>query len=194
MPKQRDKGPIGTSKALIENDKRENPFSYQELAEITGASLASIYRTAARLRKEGRIKPSIRQPGKGRTRAEAEVGELPDVDPGFLTKPPNKWDARDLASIDSLPVLSPDQRRKLLSAIGMRPSQGTSQVAALGKLEDLDNSARGTVGPPEPLTDDERVVRLSRLMKAVGQRIVNIALEAAFGTTNQQDTQAAGEA
>jgi hypothetical protein len=181
-PKRHNKR--GLTAAILRNCASLNPVPWADLAYAIDVDPRNIYSTVARLRKEGRIPASDRQPG-GSTKITLEsLGPPP---PDFLSKPPSSWDSNDLAAIDSLPVLTADQRRKLLSAIGMRPSQGTSQVSALGKLDDMDQDVGRRVGPPAPLTEDEQVARLSRLMRAVGPRVSERAKEAAFESSNPQE-------
>lgn len=172
------------SKRIVENAHTPNPLSPQELADAYGFSVKSIHQTMVRLRRQGRIPLSSRQ--NPRKRPEP-VEPQPDSLTQILSKPPSEWSEGDMAAIDALPILTPDQRKKLLSAIGMRPAQGVGQSSALKILDDMDKAAKGGVGPPEPLTEEDRIVRLSRLMKAVGPQTSQKAMEAAFGQGSAQE-------
>ncbi len=189
-PKRRNR--TGITKAIIENTKLPNPLSYVELAAALRARPETIYRTAARLRAEGRIPL-----GRGVTPAPPgwKSAEPTDSPPepvtaprSILDTPPSEWDEDALAAIDKLPVLNSDQRKKLLSAIAMRPSAGVGQAAALKTLEDIDKGAGTQIGPPPPLTEVQTIERLSRLMRAVGQVLTQKSMEAAFESGNSSET------
>lgn len=184
----------GITAAILQNMSLPNPMGLADLARALGTSPSSVYCTIARLRREGRVAPSDRQAPAGPPRVVVEPIDFSDPKPAarnsisLFDKPISSWDASDLGTIDSLPILTADQRRKLLSAIGMRPSQGTSQVSALGKLDEMDSDAGRRVGPPVPLTEAEQIARLSRLMKAVGPQVTEKAKEAAFEPSHSQES------
>jgi hypothetical protein len=169
--KKRRRHRHGVSKAIIANARNPFPLSPVDLADALDVKPDSIYQLSARLRKQGRLAPSERQ----------DSGlPSPMAPDGFLVRPPTDWTANDLAAIDRLPILSADQRKKLLTAIAMRPAGGLVQASAVGKLDDLDKGAASQIGPPAPLTEVQQIERLSRLMRAVGQPVATKAMEAAF--------------
>ena len=173
-----EKGQKGITKAIIENVNADNPISWLDLAGQFHCKPSTIYRTIARLRATGRMPPSTRQ--FANTPLDPLHGPKNKTSPNFFSKPPSEWGPDDLSAIDKLPTLNADQRKKLLSAIGMRPSQGVSQASALKILDDMDRGAGTQVGPPPPLTEQQQVERPGRLMRAVGRRVTQSAMEASF--------------
>lgn len=167
----------GITKAILLNSRLPHPLVPTDLADALGVPPSTIYRIATRLRKEGRLAPSDRQEF---AKSKAPTPILPPEPSSFFDRPPTEWDSSDLAAIDRLPILTADQRKKLLSAIGMRPGGGLTQTSAIGKLDDLDKGAASQIGPPPPLTEQQQIERLSRLMRAVGHSTATKSMEAAF--------------
>lgn len=195
MPKRT----TGLTQAIIENATAQNPRPWAEIAAIKGVKPNTVYVMVARLRKKGRI-PAV-PTSDGRSVAalnfrDARIARMgASVGDPILDTPPAKWDTATLEAIDKLPILTADQRKKLLSLIGMRPSTGVAQAAALGKLEEIDRGAGTQIGPPTPLTEQQQIDRLSRLMRAVGQLVAEKAMEAAFviSSTGENDPATEGE-
>ena len=185
----------GLVRSIIENARSSRPLPWADLARILRTTPNSIYRTVSRLRAEGRIPRSERQPP-----ADAPIYIQPTIQPpepappeepealsapSFFDRPPTAWTADDLEAINALPILSADQRKKLLSAIAMRPGGGLAQASAISKLDEIDKGASSQIGPPPPLTEDQRIERLSRLMRAVGQQTAKKSMEVAFEPDSQ---------
>lgn len=64
------------------------------------------------------------------------------------------------------------------------PTEGTQiRMAAVSQYNKIktDVGARDALGPGKPLTEEDKVIRLSLLMQACGKQTVNKALEHAFG-------------
>jgi hypothetical protein len=187
----------GLVRTIIENARSSRPLPWADLARILRTTPNSIYRTVSRLRAEGRIPRSERQPPAAdyapthiqppTQPPEPVPSEEPEAlsAPSFFDRPPTAWTADDLEAINALPILSADQRKKLLSAIAMRPGGGLAQASAISKLDEIDKGASSQIGPPPPLTEDQRIERLSRLMRAVGQQTAKKSMEVAFEPDSQ---------
>jgi hypothetical protein len=174
------------TEAIIENVNRTHPLSFVELAGLLGCKVRTLYSIATRLRRQGRMPPRLEE-----SRLLTPMPEYRPPEPvtrSLLDTPPSEWDENSLAQIDKLPVLNAAQRKKLLSAIGMRPSAGVGQAAALKTLEDIDRGSGTQIGPPPPLTEAQQIERLSRLMRAVGQIVAQKAMEAAFESSEKGES------
>ena len=80
--------------------------------------------------------------------------------------------------------LPPDERRAILArmAQGAGGTVPRDKLGAIQLLEKLEESSKPAdhFGPPPPLNDSERVMRLARLMEAVGPAITSLAMTEAF--------------
>lgn len=90
-------------------------------------------------------------------------------------------------SLDHEGIISPIDRLKMLSRM-IRVGSPMIKIAAIKAIEDLSKTTEGRVGPPAPLTEEERVVRLSRLMLAVGEQTTRSALNVSFPSQEPQET------
>lgn len=68
--------------------------------------------------------------------------------------------------------------RKIALGVGMHPDTRLSAIQVWAKLKDIAKSKE--IGPGNPKTEEEVILRLVRLMQAVGPKLVIKALEAAF--------------
>jgi hypothetical protein len=75
--------------------------------------------------------------------------------------------------------LTPEGSLRLLSWIARGSANPNAQVAALRAIESLraQIEAPARVGPPDPLTEEEQVVRVAAIIDAVGVRIVRLAMD-----------------
>ena len=90
------------------------------------------------------------------------------------TEASGSLDAQEAALAPRLEGLSPSEQRLVLSNIAVSAEREGDRVAALSALQRLDASqgVKSNLGPPPPMTDDEKVERLGRLMEACGRGIV----------------------
>ena len=73
----------------------------------------------------------------------------------------------------------PEVRRKVLSFI-VANSSDSNRIRAIAQLEAIESNKGKDICPPEPMTKDQAVSRLSSLMTAVGEEITNEAVKTAF--------------
>lgn len=161
---------------VLENALSEKPLKWRDLAHLIGVAPASVYRTATRLRAEGLLPKS---PVKIRDKT-AYASELRDLTPDPPPGTPTFWEAKDVVEVVNSPVMSESDRLRRLSEMARNGADAIS-IAAIKALEDLGRSRGTTVGPGPPLTVDDQITRLSRLMLAVGPEVAARASEAAFG-------------
>jgi hypothetical protein len=80
---------------------------------------------------------------------------------------------------DELETLDRPKRRKRIEEIIRSSERDGDRLKALGMLEELDRATSSGLGPKEPLTFDEKVIRLTRLMSAVGEEVSRESLKQA---------------
>lgn len=84
-----------------------------------------------------------------------------------------------------LPLTAEEQRQRLSTVARNAAITGNFQleIAAIQALARLDAQigARDRLGPGPPLTDDDKIHRLSLLLEAVGKRLARKAWERAYG-------------
>lgn len=70
-------------------------------------------------------------------------------------------------------------RRKAIEQIIMSADKDGDRLRALDMLEELDRASSAGLGPRPPLTDEEKIERLGKLMCACSPAIVDMALKLA---------------
>lgn len=78
------------------------------------------------------------------------------------------------------PLIGPLDRLKVLSRL-IRVGAPAVKIQAIKAYEELTRSSDSLIGPGAPLTDEDRVARLARLLMAVGSTTASKAWEVAFG-------------
>jgi len=78
--------------------------------------------------------------------------------------------------------LSPEEQREELSRLARDASRDEVRVSALSALARLDSMTGSQVGAgiPPPLTEEDRIARLSVLCRAVGESVARLAFKMAF--------------
>lgn len=89
-----------------------------------------------------------------------------------------------LKVLEDEPLLGPADRLRILSRL-IRTGAPAIKIQAIKTYEDLTRVTVEKVGPPDPLTEDEAVARLARLMLGLGEPIVSKAREVAFGSQEE---------
>lgn len=108
--------------------------------------------------------------------------------PSRPTPPPYEPDPITVKgySLDSIPIaLTPEEQREELSRLardGSRDEVRVSALSALARLDAMTGSQAGA-GIPPPLTEEDRIARLSALCRAVGEGLARRAFERAFGVS-----------
>lgn len=162
--------------AIIENHLSRNPLKPRDLALKYGFNVTTVHRTTARLRKEGVIPPStfkIRNPDPPEVTAEQTGMTSGDGSKRF------KWVQKDVEAILNDPIMPENERLDRLSRIARTSSDAVS-ITAIRALEDLSRSKGLSIGPSAPLDDEDKTLRLARLMSACGKAISQAALRRAF--------------
>jgi hypothetical protein len=90
-------------------------------------------------------------------------------------------------SLEHEGIISPIDRLKMLSRM-IRVGSPMIKIAAIKAIEDLSKTSEGRVGPPAPLTEEERVTRLARMNLGLGQATVDAAYDIAFPSSEPQET------
>jgi hypothetical protein len=75
--------------------------------------------------------------------------------------------------------LDRDARRKKYEEIAHTADSLRDQMSAMKALEDLDAVTAEGLGPRAPLTDSDKIERLSRLMCAIGEELTQASLKVA---------------
>lgn len=162
--------------AIIENHLSRNPLKPRDLAQKMGFQVETVHRTTARLRKEGLIPPSTKA-----IRAAPNPETLPqsvEMTSGEGSKK-FKWVQKDVDAILNDPIMPENERLDRLSRIARTSSDAVS-ITAIRALEDLSRSKGLSIGPSAPLDDEDKTLRLARLMSAVGKAISREAFRRAF--------------
>ena len=106
-------------------------------------------------------KPRKVSPAKGLTPQKNPLKELS----------PNEW--------ESLGHLDRDARRKKYEEIAHIADSLKDQMAAMKALEEMDSASAVGLGPKTPLTESEKIDRLSKLMCAIGEELTQASLKVA---------------
>jgi hypothetical protein len=75
--------------------------------------------------------------------------------------------------------LDRDARRRKYEQIAHTADSTKDQMTAMKALEDMDSASAVGLGPKAPLTEAEKITRLSRLMCAIGEPLTLAALKVA---------------
>lgn len=82
-------------------------------------------------------------------------------------------------ALESEIVMSREDWLKILSHIA-RTGAPVTKIQAIKALEDLTRSSQHRIGPPPPLSPDDKISRLARLIAACGKEIHDAAYKKAF--------------
>jgi DNA-binding Lrp family transcriptional regulator len=154
----------------------DSAASIDEIVEKTGASKRTVQYIRAELRKSGLLEPS---------RRESIPLEVTNIEETIVNLPNPDFISPEMLSDDEI-------RNKLLRQVQMtafdpKVSAQTRLDAAQVWVKLRDISREKELGPGNPLTEEDVVDRLIRIMKACGPGPVIKALERAFkmkGSTN----------
>jgi hypothetical protein len=163
---------------ILENAVCEKPLSARDLARKHLIKISTVHRQMTRLRANGLIPKSAskRRTGQGyATTSGYDSHPLPPVVPPQHPQ----WKAQDVIDIVNSEVMPELERLQKLSNMA-RSGVDAISISAIKALEDLGRSRGQTVGPGKPLTKDEQIARLARLLTAVGRKIGEQAFKAAF--------------
>jgi hypothetical protein len=78
------------------------------------------------------------------------------------------------------PLISPLDRLKILSRL-MRVGAPSVKIQAIKAYEELTRTSEGRIGPGPPLTDEDRIARLARLLMALPATLTSQSWEIAYG-------------
>src|SRR6185503_19220933 len=158
---------LGLTKAIIANAAEAQPLSYSQLSQKLGVDRETIYQLVSRLRRQGRLAPSVRQFTK------ASYPMAPD---------PAAIRAQIRAATNLAEGVMDSQERLLeLSRLG-RGAPDPVRRQAIMDLENVTKSTGAQIGPKAPLSASDKVSRLAKLMRMVGPELTNRARIEAFTT------------
>jgi hypothetical protein len=149
--------------ALIDNDKLKGLPTYKtakELAALYGVPPAYAYQIRHRLVKQGVITRDKFISPREATKISHTTEEL-------------------LKVLEEEPLLSALDRLKILSRL-VRTGAPAIKIQAIKAMEELSRSTEKRVGPPQPLTEEDRIARLGRLMLGCGEETCERAWDVAF--------------
>lgn len=182
-------------KALLENAKRANPMSIPDLARHCGFAVTGLYTIQTRLRREGLLPSATRAGGPSRIKHFETFSQLAmdaaleATGPRILPEerrparsvgvdgPAADWPSVEIPS-DTKVATELEWLQKL--SYLMRFGSEQIQLNAAKALQDIARSTQSSIGPPPPLTEDQRVARLARLLMAIGQPTTISACIVAF--------------
>jgi hypothetical protein len=117
----------------------------------------------------------------------------PKITPISETMLPDVRTAEGLLKIlEDEPLLSSLDRLRILSRL-IRTGAPAIKLSAIKLAEDLSRATTERTGPPDPLTADEAIARLARLLIAIGPEIHAKAQEVAFGSPQEKEEPPQGE-
>lgn len=160
---------------IIDNEKLIGTSQYKTVAELAveyGVKAITVHQLRHRLGLTGR-------------KHEAKTGS-PKLTPLSSTLLPDVRTTEGLLKIlEDEPLLTSLDRLKILSRL-IRTGAPAIKLSAIKLAEDLTRVTTERVGPPDPLTEDEAVARLARLLIAIGPVIHAKAAEVAFGSKEEE--------
>lgn len=162
MPSKPNKYP-GLREALLYNETRAGEPDYlsiEELAEKFGCKVSYIYRLRYLLGFKG---------GATKLQSLKSVHTTARVTPEGV-----------LQDLLNEPIVSPLDRLKILSKL-IRTGAPPIKISAIKAIEELTRTSEGRIGPGPPLTDDDKITRLARLLLAIPQTLSAQAWETAYG-------------
>lgn len=143
-------------------------------AKLSGTSISTVRKARAELIEEGLLSPSYRAPlfppkSTPETTGDKLIKSLPSEEIGKL-----------LEDYDG--SLTPQDMRKILHGIAATADNPANRIQAIIAIARLDaqEGKRDTLGPGPPLTDDDKVHRLSLLLEACGKTLAREAWGKAF--------------
>jgi len=192
---KRSKKWLAVERFLLLNPRHRN----EDVVKACQVSMRLVTSVRAVLRTEGRVPPSFGDwtstAGPPKATPRPATPAAPDDDPEaliasgtaeLLTKAANaEAEAGHEFSIE-------EQLRLCRRFANSRVESPQVRLAALAMYNKIKSElgARDQLGPGRPLTDDDRITRLSLLCEAVGLRIASFAFERAFGRKEQPDAAA----
>lgn len=166
MGRQEEKYP-GLRQYIITNERMKGTASYKAPADIAakfGCSLDYLYHVRRNLAVKNRI-------------------HVAETTPYRKIRISNELTAEGLLKdLESEHIVTATERLAILSRM-IRQGAPPLRLQAIKLLEELTKVDMGRVGPPPPLTEEDAVARLAKLLMACGEDISRKALEVAFGTT-----------
>jgi hypothetical protein len=182
----------GLKETIRANERRKGEDGYLQMSEIAaqfGCGLSYVWR----LRNMLGVGDPVRQQS-GAAATDLTETSIRPLHPGTSTKRLDDKIPSEavLEFLKHVPDMGPTERVKVLSHL-IRTGAPAIKIQAIKTLEDLSKATEQRVGPPKPLTEDERVARLSRLLLAVGEQTATKAWEATFDYTPERPKTSEGQ-
>lgn len=148
-------------------------MSPKKIAEVYGTTVGYIYGIRRELQLSGLMPKSgeaaatqhLTKAEKRASRGSRTELQRADEDPEYLQK-----------LLADEPVMTALDRIKILSRL-VRLGAPSVKLQAIKVLEDLTKQSENRIGPPPPLTEDDQVAHLTRIMLAVPFSVVRRAYE-----------------
>jgi hypothetical protein len=188
-PKPGPKGPHKHGplvEAILANEAYKGTPEYRsptELSERFQVHINTIYTYRRRLALKGKLKLADKsQSLKSFTDPESQHEEkvkrktYRDIinDPDALVR-----------SVSDEPLLGPLDRLRVLARL-VRTGSPLIKISAIKAIEDLSKNTEGRIGPPPPLSEEDYVARMAKLMLGVGETLTQKALLVAFPTSEPE--------
>ena len=161
-----------------------------EVVKVTGVSTRTASSVRSELRAEGLISETVF--GDWRTPKPRETGTSPE---GVIVQGTSELLARaEQAQSVAGHEFSTEEQLALCRRLANDPREGSQvRLAALTVYNKIQSQLgnREELGPGKPLTDEDRIVRLSLLCQAVGFQTAVKAFERAFANRKEQDVDTA---
>jgi hypothetical protein len=145
---------------------------WPEVAETLGVDVSLIYDQINRLRKRGVLPPM----------GEEFIAAAPPFKPAS-PKEAKDYDRLLEATEAQTDMPEAKRRERLTDIINFGSDQNKNRAIEI--LNSMDRAKDRGIGPPIPMTPEQRVARLSDLMRACGPETSKKAMEVAFGSKQE---------
>lgn len=177
--------PQGTTLTADETERLEQLLGQQAVTGLTDEAIAEIIGTTRQTVSRHRRKMAQR------LLAEKEPPAVPDAPKPTAKQvlagqlPPNT-DLADEFVGSGEETLTPEGSLRLLSLLARTSLNPNAQVAAVRAVEALraQIEAPARTGPPDPLTDEDRINRLAIILEAVGPELARKAVDRVWPTAS----------
>lgn len=136
-----------------------------QLAQRLGVVVQSVYVAASNMRGQGVLALKSARPPRDVPGSAAVVDSFKLAQDMADQEPP---------PLDDVNVMTKDERARKLSHIG-RTAPAAVAVNAVTRLDEMERTSGITVGPPDPMTDQDRAERLARILMVCGPEVRKLA-------------------
>lgn len=160
----------------------ENRRPWTEIATEHGVQLRSVYRRVAEQRaRDIKLKKMANA---------ANIGQLPALESNKSAPQPKISFEKLLIEAETSPVMSRDERLKVLSLLA-KTAPDAVKVAAVAKLEEFERAAGSQFGPPPPSSREAVVNYLCELLDGIDLELVQEAISRVYTPAKPENTETA---